>query len=89
MVDFAEGLGFKQVVLVGHSAGANAVREYQGANTDPRVAGVVLASGDVRPDTRVPPAEWVSKQSSSLLTGNQKELVQGPFLSAANIPGYP
>jgi pimeloyl-ACP methyl ester carboxylesterase len=82
-IDFAEGLGFKQVVLVGHSAGANAVREYQAQTQDPRVAGVVLASGDVRPDTRVPPAEWVSKAKQFIADGQPEELVQGPFLSAA------
>jgi pimeloyl-ACP methyl ester carboxylesterase len=79
----AEGLGFKQVVLVGHSAGANAVREYQAQTQDPRVAGLVLASGDVRPDTRVPPAEWVSKAKQFIADGKPEELAQGPFLSAA------
>ena len=44
-IDFAEGLGFKQVVLVGHSAGATAVRTYQAQTQDTRVVGVVLASG--------------------------------------------
>jgi pimeloyl-ACP methyl ester carboxylesterase len=78
-IDFAEGLGFKQVVLVGHSAGANAVREYQAQTHDPRVAGVVLASGDVRPDTRVPPAEWVSKAKQFIPTGNQKNWCRAPF----------
>jgi pimeloyl-ACP methyl ester carboxylesterase len=82
-IDFAEGLGFKQVVLVGHSAGANAVREYQAQNQDTRVAGVVLASGDVRPDTRVPPPEWVLKAKQFFADGRPEELVQGPFLSTA------
>jgi pimeloyl-ACP methyl ester carboxylesterase len=82
-IDFAEGLGFKQVVLVGHSAGANAVRLYQAQTQDTRVAGVVLASGDVRPDTRVPPPEWISKAKQLIADGRTEELVQGPFLSAA------
>jgi dienelactone hydrolase len=82
-IDFAEGLGFKQVVLVGHSAGANAVRLYQTQTQDTRVAGVVLASGDVRPDTRVPPPEWISKAKQLIADGRAEELVQGPFLSAA------
>jgi pimeloyl-ACP methyl ester carboxylesterase len=82
-IDFAEELGFKQVVLVGHSADANAVREYQSQTQDHRVAGVVLASGDVRPDTRVPPAEWISKAKQFIADGQPEELVQGPFLSAA------
>jgi pimeloyl-ACP methyl ester carboxylesterase len=82
-IDFAEELGFKQVVLAGHSAGANAVREYQAQTQDARVLGLVLASGDVRPDTRVPPAEWVSKAKQDIADGQPEELVQGPFLSAA------
>jgi dienelactone hydrolase len=82
-IDFVEGLGFKQVVLVGHSAGANAVRLYQAQTQDIRVAGVVLASGDVRPDTRVPPPEWISKAKQLMADGRTEELVQGPFLSAA------
>jgi hypothetical protein len=47
------------------------------------VAGVVLASGDVRPDTRIPPAEWTSKAKQLITDGRPEELVQGPFLSAA------
>jgi dienelactone hydrolase len=82
-IDFAEGLGFKQIVLAGHSAGANAVREYEAQIQDGRVAGVVLASGDVRPDTRVPPPEWASKAKQDIADGRPEELVQGPFLSAA------
>src|ERR1700679_852869 len=82
-IDFAMGLGFKQFVLVGHSAGANAVRLYQAQAQDTRVAGVVLASGDVRPDTRVPPQEWISQAKQLIADGRTEELVQGPFLSAA------
>ena len=82
-VDLAYELGFKQVVLAGHSAGANAAREYQAQTQDTRIAGVVLASGDVRPDTRVPPPEWISKAKQDIADGRPEELVQGPFLSAA------
>jgi pimeloyl-ACP methyl ester carboxylesterase len=82
-IDLADELGFKQVVLAGHSAGANAVREYQAQTQDTRIAGVVLASGDVRPDTRVPPPEWISKAKQDIADGRPEELVQGPFLSAA------
>jgi pimeloyl-ACP methyl ester carboxylesterase len=82
-IDRATALGFAHVILAGHSAGANAVREYEAQTQDPRVAGVVLASGDVRPDTRVPPAEWISKAKQDIADGRPEELVQGPFLSAA------
>jgi pimeloyl-ACP methyl ester carboxylesterase len=71
------------VVLAGHSAGSNAVREYEAQTHDTRVAGVVLASGDVLPDTRIPPPEWISKAKQDVAAGRPEELVQGPFLSAA------
>lgn len=82
-IDFAEGLGFKRIVLAGHSAGANAVREYQAQTNDPHVAGLVLASGDVRPDSRVPPPEWATIAKQDIADGRPEELVHGPFLSAA------
>jgi len=50
---------------------------------DSRIDGLVLASGDVRPDTRTPPAEWISKAKQLIADGRGEELVQGPFLSAA------
>ena len=50
-LDFAEALRFKKVVLVSHSAGVTAVQTDQAQTQDTRVAGVVLASGSVRPGT--------------------------------------
>ena len=47
-IDFAGERGFSQVILVGHSFGWSVVRAYQGQMQDPRVVGVVLASGGVR-----------------------------------------
>jgi dienelactone hydrolase len=82
-IDFAEGLGFKKVVLVGHSAGATAVRTYQAQTQDTRVVGVVLASGTVRPDTRVPGPELLAQATGLIADGRPEELVQGPFVSAA------
>src|SRR5262249_49017923 len=53
-IDLAEERGFHNVVLVGHSAGWAAVRHYQAETQDPRVVGLVLASGAVRAETRQP-----------------------------------
>ena len=47
-VGLAADLGYERVVLMGHSFGANKVVYYQAVRDDPRVAGVVSASGDVR-----------------------------------------
>ena len=48
-VQFAKDRGFDRVILVGHSAGATAVQIYTERTQDPRVAGMVLASGRFRP----------------------------------------
>jgi pimeloyl-ACP methyl ester carboxylesterase len=47
-VDMAAKEGFRGVVLVGHSFGANKVLYYQAEQQDPRVVGLVSASGDVK-----------------------------------------
>ena len=48
-VRLAKERGFDRVILVGHSAGATAVQIYAERTQDPRVAGMVLASGRFRP----------------------------------------
>ena len=88
-IDFVERLGFKKVVLVGHSAGATAVQRYQAETQDSRVVGVVLASGNVRADTRVPKPKWIAEAKQMIADGHPEDLVQGnderqgPFVSAA------
>ena len=74
---------FKKVVLVGHSAGATAVRSYQAQTQDTRVVGVVLASGTVRTDSRVPDPELLAQAKRMIADGGPEDLVQGPFVSAA------
>ena len=51
-LEFAAANGFGRVVLAGHSAGWGAVRSYTAQVQDPRVVGLVLASGSVQPDLR-------------------------------------
>lgn len=82
-IEFAERLGFKKVVLVGHSAGATAVQSYQAQTQDTRVAGVALASGNVRADTRVPDPQWIAQAKRMIAEDRPEDLVQGPFVSAA------
>lgn len=82
-IGFAEGLGFKQVVLVGHSAGATAVQGYQAQTQDTRVVGLVLASGNVRADTRVPNPQWIAQAKHMIAEDRPEDPVQGPFVSAA------
>jgi pimeloyl-ACP methyl ester carboxylesterase len=51
-LDFAETLGPARLVLAGHSYGALKVTWYQGERQDPRLAGLISASGPVRPPGR-------------------------------------
>lgn len=88
-IDFAEERGFKKVVLVGHSAGWAAVRGYQAEKQDPRVVGVVLASGAVRAETRQPDPEQLAEATRMIAAGRPDDLVRDPkrsfpsFISAA------
>ena len=77
-VDFAEAQGFKQVVLVGHSAGWAAVRSYQLEKRDSRVAGVVLASGAVRAETRPTDADQLAEAKRLMAAGEGDALIRDP-----------
>ena len=46
-IDYAEQLGYRRVVIVGHSAGWASVGRYQADSGDKRVAGLVFGSGEV------------------------------------------
>lgn len=88
-IDFAEDRGFKNVVLVGHSAGWAAVRRYQAEKQDGRVVGVVLASGAVRAETRPTDPEQLAQATRLMAEGRGDDLVRDPkrsfpsFISAA------
>lgn len=88
-IDFAENQGFKKVVLVGHSAGWAAVRAYQAEKQDPRVVGLVLASGAVRAETRPTDPQQLAEANRLMAAGRPDDLVRIPnrpfpsFISAA------
>ena len=88
-IDFATDRGFKEVVLVGHSAGWAAVRSYQAEKQDRRVVGVVLASGAVRAETRPTDPEQLAQATRLMADGRGDDLVRDPkrsfpsFISAA------
>ena len=46
-IGYAEQLGYRRVLLVGHSAGWASVGRYQADSGDKRIAGLVFASGEV------------------------------------------
>ena len=88
-IDFAEDRGFKQVVLVGHSAGWAAVTQYQAEKQDRRVIGVVVGSGSVRPGTGPSDPDQIAQATRMLPDGDPDDLVLDParsfpsFISAA------
>jgi pimeloyl-ACP methyl ester carboxylesterase len=88
-IGFAQERGFKQVVLVGHSAGAPAVQSYQAEKQDERVVGLVLASGRVQPVTAPPDPDLLAQATQLVAGGRGEELLRFPnrpspsFTSAA------
>ena len=77
-IDFAQERGFKQVVLVGHSAGAPAVQSYQAEKQDGRVAGLVLASGRFQPVTAPPDPDMLAQATELVAAGRGEELLRFP-----------
>jgi len=76
-VEFAASLGFKRVVLVGHSAGWAAVRNYDYLTRDPRVIGLVAASGQVQPDDPLDP-QMLADASRLVAADQGDQLIQLP-----------
>lgn len=90
-IDFAEARGFKQVVLVGHSAGWAAVTQYQAEKQDRRVVGVVVASASVHPGTGPTDPDQIAQATRMMAEGRPDDLVRDPkrsfpsFISAATM----
>ena len=84
-VDLAEANGFKRVVLVGHSAGWGAVRSYVAQVQDPRVVGLVLASGSVQPDLRTSDPDQLREARRLVASGEGDALIRDPKRS---FPSY-
>jgi len=89
-VNFAEERGFKRVILVGHSAGAAAVRWYEAEKQDARVAGVVLASGGIGSPGSTD-SDQVAQATRLMAQGEGDALVRDPkrsfpsYISAATL----
>jgi pimeloyl-ACP methyl ester carboxylesterase len=75
-IDLAETNGFKRVVLAGHSAGWGAVRSYVAQVQDPRVVGLVLASGSVQPDLRTSDPDQLREAQRLKATGQGDALIR-------------
>jgi len=90
-IDFAADQGHTRVVLVGHSAGWAAVRAYAAARRDPRVVGVVLASGEVRGEPAAIDSGILSHARALVSVGQNEELLRLPnrsrpsYVSAATL----
>jgi hypothetical protein len=70
---------------VGHSAGWSAVRTYVTSVQDPRVIGIVLASGEVSPDTRRPDVDQLRQAQALMEKGEGDALIRDP---KRNFPSY-
>ena len=77
-IEIAETNGFKQVVLAGHSAGWGAVRTYIANVQDPRVVGLVLASGAVQPDLRTSEPDQLREARRLMALGEGDALIRDP-----------
>jgi pimeloyl-ACP methyl ester carboxylesterase len=84
-IDFAESRGFKKVILVGHSAGWAAVRGYQAEKQDPRVVGLVLASGEVHPELQPMDPDQLAEATRLMAKGEGDALIRDPKRS---FPSY-
>jgi pimeloyl-ACP methyl ester carboxylesterase len=88
-IDFAKDRGFQKVVLAGHSAGSTAVRDYQAEKQDPRVVGLVQASGAVQPVNKSFDPELLAQATKLVADGRGEDLLRFPnrpspsFVSAA------
>lgn len=88
-IDVAEQFGFSSVVLAGHSAGWAPVIRYQATHGDPRVAGIILASGAVQPLQPQKDQELMRQAREMLADGRGEDLLRLPsrsfpsFISAA------
>jgi pimeloyl-ACP methyl ester carboxylesterase len=88
-IDLVDSRGFDKVVLVGHSAGWAAVARYQATRKDPRVAGLVLASGTVQPQQPLRDPALVAEATKHVESGRGDDLLRLPgrsfpsFISAA------
>ncbi|MFZ0821222.1 MAG: alpha/beta fold hydrolase [Candidatus Acidiferrales bacterium] len=97
-IDFAESRGFKKVILVGHSAGWAGVRGYQSEKQDPRVIGMVLASGEVHSGLGPMDPDQLAEAKRLMAEGEADALIRDPkrsypsyisaatFLDIANSP---
>jgi pimeloyl-ACP methyl ester carboxylesterase len=84
-IDLAERLGYRRVALVGHSAGWSAVSWYQARNLDRRVAGLVSASGTIRPQRLPDQPKELGEARRLVAAGAADELVRLPN---PNFPSY-
>src|SRR5215467_2841059 len=84
-MDFVEHQGFSKVVLVGHSAGWATLRAYQSEKQDPRVAGLVMASGQARSLSNESDPQLVAQAAKLVADGQGDDLVRLPNRS---FPSY-
>jgi len=88
-IGMAERLGYSRVALVGHSAGWASVARYQADAQDPRVAGLVFASGAIGYSAQADDPQLFAQAKKLVEDGKGEDLLRLPnpafpsFISAA------
>ena len=81
-IDRASELGYRRVVLVGHSAGGPAARRYQADRNDLRVVGLVMASVGLGPAPPRPDPDLLKTADEMVAKGRGEDFLPNLRLSA-------
>jgi pimeloyl-ACP methyl ester carboxylesterase len=81
-IDRASELGYRRIVLVGHSAGGPAARRYQAERNDPRVIGLVMASVGLGPAPPRPDPDLLKTADDMVAKGRGQDFLPNLRLSA-------
>lgn len=80
-IDYAQHLGYRRVILVGHSAGWSSVARYLADSQDRRVVGVVFASPGVGYSPQPEDPQLMTQAKKLVDEGNGDDLIQLPHRS--------
>lgn len=77
-IDYAQQLGYSQVILVGHSAGWASVARYLADSQDRRVVGAVFASPGVGYSPQPDDLQWLAQARKLVDEGGGEDLIRLP-----------
>ncbi len=86
-IDYAHGLGYSRIVLVGHSAGWFSVARYAAETQDGRIAGLVFASPAVGNLSQPDDPQLLAQAKKLVNDGEGEELLRLPHRSSPSFIG--